>query len=82
MSVLTSPYYKRSRLMEKWNLIQNQPLLSNFLQNHLLFRTKKENHGKAHSCWSQNIKRQPQAAQAQYVSYFMWFHIAQYLKWP
>ena len=27
MSVPPSPYYKRSRLMEKWNLIQNQPLL-------------------------------------------------------
>ena len=27
MSVSPSPYYNRSRLMEKWNLIQNQPLL-------------------------------------------------------
>ena len=26
--------------------------------------------------WKQNIKSQPQAVQAEYESYFMWFHIA------
>ena len=55
--------------MEKWNLIQNQHYFANFLQNHLLFLTKKENHGKEHAFWSQNIKSQPQAAQAEYESY-------------
>ena len=36
----------REVLMEKWNLIQNQPLL----KNHPLFPTRKENHGKEHAC--------------------------------
>ena len=63
--------------MEKWNLIQNQShYFANVLRNHLLFLTKKENHGKEHACWKQNIKSQPQAVQAEYESYFMWFHIA------
>ena len=36
----------KEALMEKWNLIQNQPLL----KNHPLFPTRKENHGKEHAC--------------------------------
>ena len=42
--------------MEKWNLIQNQHYFANFLQNHLLFLTKKENHGKEHAFGAKILK--------------------------
>ena len=38
----------KEALMEKWNRIQNQPLLC--LKNHPLFPKRKENHGKEHAC--------------------------------
>ena len=39
-------------LMEKWNLIQNQPLLCYFFKEPPLisYKARKENHGKEHAC--------------------------------
>ena len=42
--------------MEKWNLIQTNFYFANFLKNHPSFPERKENNGKEHACYSQNIK--------------------------
>ena len=48
--------YKRSFNKKKRNLIQNQPLLFQIFKEPPIIFLRKENYGKGHACFSQNIK--------------------------
>ena len=46
----------KEALMKKWNLIQDQPLLYQFFKESSIISLRKENYGKSHACYSQNVK--------------------------